>query len=454
MALLISTAIVSDIQGVALSPMVGTMASDLSLSSAQVSWALNIFNLAGAISVGLTSRLGDLIGHRKVVLWLGLVGLCGAILAALSDGFLMLLIGRAMLGFAVTTPLAWGLLRARARAEQVQSAASWVGTVTLIFTSISLLLGGALVAVGARWQAIFWVIAVAYLVMLVLILRAPETPSTTRARVALDWPGTIGLGIWLAALLLAVSQGGSEGWGSPYIVTLLGIFAIVLIGWLEQQRRAASPLMDFKGMDVRQLASGFVAVFTSILASFALFILLPVMLQMPVETGYGRGAGHLEATLPLIMILPGSLIAASLGKTLLTRWGPRVPMVIGGLAAVAAFLGLSLFCDEMWLLYLWVFVYAIGIIICYTLGWSLVAASGRKDNTSITFGVMVAGQMVTAAITNAVVLAVLNLGASTLPTASVFTWLYASVSIVALVFFVFFGLLVVPRRLEDRHAVS
>jgi MFS family permease len=212
--------------------------------------------------------------------------------------------------------------------------------------------------------------------------------------------------------------------------------------------------MDFGDMDVRQMVSGFAAMFTMIVVSFALYILLPAMQQAPATTGYGRGASLLAATMPLVMMLPGSFIAAVLGKALLVRWGPRVPMVVGGAGTVVAYLGLGLFHHEVWLLYLWVFFYGIGAVICFNLGWSLVAAAARKDNTSIIMGVATAGQMVTAAIVNTVVLAVLNLGAVTQPADSVYRWLFIGVAGVALIFFVFFGLSVVPRRLEDRHATS
>jgi MFS family permease len=453
-AVLLSTGVATDIQSTALSPMVGAITADLRLSSTQVSWALNAYFLTGAISVGLTSRMGDKIGHRKVLMALAMTGLCGGVVGGLSNGFVMLLISRALLGLALTTPLAWGLMRTRARAEQVQSAALSLGTVTMIFTAASLLLGGVLVSIGAGWQAVFWIMAAAFGVMLALSVRAPETPPTARSMVVLDWPGALGLGISLASLLLALSEGGTYGWGSPFVVTLLGISAVALIAWLMQQRRSAAPLMDFRNMNVRQMSSGYIAIFTTVLVSFALYTLLPTMLQAPVGTGYGHGSDLLEATLPLVMILPGSFAAASLEKLLLTRWGPRAPIVVGGLSVMVAFLGMAFLRDVMWPFYLWVFIYAVGAVMCYNLGWSLVAASGRQDNTSITFGMLVAGQMVTASVISAVVVAVLNLGAVHLPAGSTYSGLYGSMALAALVFFVFFGLFVVPKRLEDRHAVT
>ncbi|MGI5132993.1 MFS transporter [Pseudonocardia sp. CA-107938] len=453
-ALLLSTGVASDIQSVSLSPMVGTMTADLSLSSAQTSWALNAFMLAGAMGVGITSRLGDLIGHRKVLLPMLVLGLVGAVLGALANGFGMLVVGRFLMGLAVATPLAWGLLRARASAVQIRSAGLSLGTTVAILTPLSLLLGGALVAAGMDWKVIFWIIAASYVAMLAFALWAPETPERSRARARLDWPGALGLGIWLSALLFAISEGNSAGWGSALVMSLLGAFVVVFVAWLWQQRRAPAPILDFRDMDVRQMVAGFVAMFATIVVSFALYILLPIMLHAPVETGYGRGAGPLDAALPLIMILPGSFLAAAVGKALLVRWGPRAPMVIGGLATTGAFLGLSLLHDAAWQPYLWVFVYGVGVVMCFNLAWSLVAASGRQDNTSITFGVATAGQMVTAAIVSAVVLAALDLGSGALPSASVFAWLFAGSAAVALLFFVIFGLTVVPRRLEDRHAAG
>lgn len=428
-------------------------ADGASIASGQTSRRTG-FMLAGAMSVGLTSRIGDIIGHRRVLMALAMTGLCGAVIGAVSNGFVMLLIGRVLLGLAVTTPLAWGLMRARARAEQVQSAALALGTITMIFTAVSLLLGGVLVTVGASWQSVFWVIAVAYCAMLILALRVPETPPTTRERVALDWPGAIGLGIWLAALLLALSEGGTDGWGSPHIVTLLAISALAFLVWVVQQRRSTAPLMDFRDMNIRQMTSGYVAIFTTVLLPFALYILLPTMLQAPVKTGYGHGLDLLQAALPLVMILPGSFTAAWLGNFLLTRRGPQATIITGGLTTMTAFLGMAFLHDDLWPIYLWVFLYGVGSVMCYNLGWSLVAASGRQDNTSITFGVLVAGQMTTASVINAIVLAILNLGASTLPTESTYTGLYTGIALTALIFFVAFGIFIVPKKLEDRHAIT
>ncbi|KXF48843.1 hypothetical protein AXA44_27625 [Rhodococcus sp. SC4] len=454
MTLLLLTGVATDIQSVALSPLVGTMMADLGLSSSQVSWALNALLAGAAIGAGVVSRLGDLIGHRKVLLPVLFIGLLGCVLGALSTGFTMLVIGRFLMGVAVTTPLGWGMLRARASASTIQTAAVSLGTVVSIFTPLSLILGGVLVASGVGWQSVFWVSAVSYLAMLICVVVTSETPQSARPRVPLDWAGAVGLGIWLTAFLLAISEGPTSGWASSYVLSLWGIAAVVFVGWVLQQRRASAPLVDFRDMDLRQMGSGYVAISITVAVSYALYILLPAMLQMPAATGYGMGLTPLKASLPLIMIIPGSFIAAYFFKAWLESLGPRVPLVLGGLLTAAAFLGLTVLPDQLWVLYALVFVYGTGVVMCFNIGWALVAASGRQDNMSITFGVLMAVQFVAGAIANAVILSSLNLGATTLPTSGTFSTLYGGAAVVALLLFVLFGLLVAPKRLVDRHAVS
>src|SRR3954447_8008394 len=93
---------VTDVQGVALLPLLGKMVEALGLSSSQTSWALNSLSIATAVMVGLSARYADIIGHRKVLLPLLTLGIVGSILCALSKSFGMLLVGRVVLGLAVS----------------------------------------------------------------------------------------------------------------------------------------------------------------------------------------------------------------------------------------------------------------------------------------------------------------------------------------------------------------
>jgi MFS family permease len=83
-------------------------------------------------------------------------------------------------------------------------------------------------------------------------------------------------------------------------------------------------------------------------------------------------------------------------------------MVLGGTFVVASML-IGAFAHGSWaMLWVIVFVYIIGGVICYNVGWAMVAAAGRQDNMSLTFGIQYAIQAPAVGITVAVVLAVMN----------------------------------------------
>ena len=95
-----------------------------------------------------------------------------------------------------------------------------------------------------------------------------------------------------------------------------------------------------------------------------------------------------------------------------TRWGlrrlgPKTVLVISGSAAVLVFLGLALAQGQVWLSWLWVFLYALTILSCLTTGYTLVAAAGRQDNMAMTVGMQNIIQFVGAMIAVAVILNVL-----------------------------------------------
>lgn len=192
-SLLLATGLISDLQGVGMAPLVGVITKDFGLTTNEITWVLNALLIGGAIGVGLTSRLGDIKGHRKILLWLSFCGLAGSLLAAVAFNAWMLVIGRFLQGLAVATPLAWGLLRPMAKSSQIRLAASLLSIVICVFTPVSLVLGGGLLYLGYGWQGVFWILAALYVIMILLAFfhrrrrcrRDPKILSTLSERS--DW---------------------------------------------------------------------------------------------------------------------------------------------------------------------------------------------------------------------------------------------------------------------------
>jgi MFS family permease len=442
------TGIVVDFQNVVYNPLVSVMSADLDLSFSQVGWIINALPVASALVLGLLTRYADIIGHRKVLIPLAALGVIGSVVSAVADGFTMMVIGRALVGVAISAPMAWGMLKSHGTSRDLETGALINGTAISIATPIGLILGGALLSLGVDWSLSFWIIGAGYAVLLVMAIFSPETPVRYRARVSLDWPGAVGLTSWLICLLIAVSEGPARGWLSTPIIALFVAAIVIFAAWVAQQRRAAAPLMDFRSMNVRQVVTGYSAYVTVLILAYGLYILIPSFARTPPSVGYGFGMGQLEASLIMLPILPATLVAIFVTRALLRRWGPRIALVVGGLVCSAAFAGYAVFNDSAWQLYVCTAVYGLGIIVCFNVGLALVAAAARSDNMSITLGVQFSVALPASAIAVAVVLAILDPGVSgQIPPASAYTVSYLLLGAVGLVGFVIVALIAAPSSI-------
>jgi MFS family permease len=456
--LLMTTGVMNDVQGVALQPMVGVMAADLGMSPAQTSWALNAQSIAAIIAVSTTARLADIFGHKRLLVPLMAIGTIGSVLAAVASSFVMIAAGRALIGFAIASPMAWALVKARSDGKGMQKAALWSGTVVAFCTPLALVLGGVMLELGTGWSSIFWIIAVLHAIMLVLALIVKETPSTSRSNVRPDWAGAFLLAGALVALLLGLTQGRTWGWGSASVLGLFVGAAVLFAVFVGQQRAVRNPMMDFRGMEIRQMTCGYLAFGAiSVLASTC-YILVPMIGQAPEASGYGFGMGVLESSLPLLMILPTTFLASATSKPMLERYGPRPPMILGGVIATASLLFMAFFHSSPWELFLGMTLFGYGVVIPFNLGYALVAASGRQDNMSLTFGMQYAASAPFGALAVAIMFVVLSSSSVLIPGTEIavpaestfqtnFLWMAGA----AFVLYVLQGLVFAPKRLNQNE---
>jgi MFS family permease len=447
---------VTDVQGVALLPLLGKMAAALKLSSAEVSWALNSSSVATAVMVGLSARAADIFGHRRVVIPMVALGIVGSVLCALAPSFQLLLVGRIVIGLCVCAPMSWAMLKIRANSKELERAALWNGTAISIMTPLGLILGGVLLDAGASWSSYFWIVGFGYLVLLVEAILMPETPFKDRIKVPLDWVGSLGLGAWLVCLLLALSFGGTWGWDSPAIIALFVAGVVILGAWILHQRSFAYPLMDFRGMDLRQVIAGYSVYCTVAMTASGLYILEPGLAETPGVAGYGFGASVLKASMALLPILPAAFIAAFISKPMLAKMGPRPPIALGGILCVIAFALMAFVHGSLWFFYVEIFIYGIGIIIAFNVGWALTSAAGRQDNMSTTFGIQYALAIPTGAVVTAIILAVEGanvkpvaaLGGAFVPKEGVYVAMFLMLAGISLLGYVINGLWIVPKQLR------
>jgi MFS family permease len=345
-------------------PLIPRLPALLHASAADSTWVITATLLAGAVATPVVGRLGDLYGKRRMLLVSLVLLVAGAVVAALSDTLVPMIVGRALQGLAAgVIPLGISIMRDELPAERLGSA-----TATM---SASLGVGGALglpaaafLAENTDWHVLFWVAAgLGVLVTVLVSTCVPE--SRTRARGRFDLVGAAGLSAALVCLLLAISKGAAWGWRSGVTLGLFGAAAVVLLLWGWWELRTASPLVDLRTTARRQVLLTNLTSAVFAFAMFAMSLVLPQILQLPVATGHGLGQSLLVTGLVLVPSGLVMLMIAPLSARITSTAGPKVTLMLGILVVAAGYgLGVGLM-SAVWQLLLVSAVIGGGIGLAY-----------------------------------------------------------------------------------------
>ncbi|WP_128432048.1 MFS transporter [Streptomyces cyaneus] len=328
-------------------PIVPELPRLLDAPASDTAWAVTATLLAAAVATPVMGRLGDMYGKRRMLLVSVVLLVSGSVVCALSESLVPMIVGRVLQGLASgVIPLGISIMRDELPAERLGSATALM--------SASLGIGGALglpaaalIADNFDWHVLFWTSAgMGVVALLCVVLVVPESRVRTGGR--FDLVGGIGMAVGLVCLLLAVSKGADWGWGSG---TTLGLFAaavVVLLAWGWWELRVEQPLVDLRTTARRQVLVTNLASIAVGFAMFAMSLVIPQILQLPAQTGYGLGKSMLVAGL---CMAPSGLVmmaTAPVSAAISRAKGPKVTLMIGVLIVAAGY-GLNIvLMSEVW----------------------------------------------------------------------------------------------------------
>ena len=211
---------------------------DLGASLSSLEWTVNAYTLTFAVLLVTGGRLGDILGRRKMFLFGVVVFALSSAAIGLAPDQAWLVAGRALqgVGAAFMMPATLSIITVTFPAEERGKAiGTWAG-VSALALAIGPVVGGALTEY-VSWRAIFFLnLPVAVGAVAVTLFAAHESRDES-TRHSIDWPGIFTISAGLTALVLALIEGNSWGWGSPEIVALLATAASGLVG-LRRDRAA------------------------------------------------------------------------------------------------------------------------------------------------------------------------------------------------------------------------
>jgi EmrB/QacA subfamily drug resistance transporter len=312
-----------------------TVQHDLGLSSSGMQWGINAYLLSLAALFAFGGRLGDTLGHRKMVV-LGVIifavasALCGLTpRGGAAEAWLVAFRAVQGLGGALMFPAAIAIVVATFDLSSRGRALALFFGIAGGLTAVGPIAGGYLIQ--WTWRAIFWINVPVAIIALVLI--AIAKPVTEYRPAPIDYRG---LALIIGGVGLSVfgfQQSSLWGWGNPAIEVCIAAGVVLLVVFYLVERRTEQPLMNVRIFNNQAFLVENIVLLVAMMAFIPVFFF---------ASTYGQIALAEQATTSSLLILYfflGFVIAAQIGGRMLDRIGAKRPVVLGSvLAAVGFFL--------------------------------------------------------------------------------------------------------------------
>lgn len=314
-----------------------TIETSLNTDLSTVQWVMNAYLIAFGTSIVTGGWLADRLGRRTVLM----AGLAGFALFALIGGAAQsvewLIAARAFQGLAagLIWPAVLGLAFGSVTADRRVVAVGLMLGLAGLGEAIGPLAGGAVADAGA-WRLILLAKPLLAGIALLACARGLE-PETRSDGSRIDVRGVATMSVGLFALLYALDEGVSLGWGSAEIVAALIVAVVALAAFPLIERRRADPLIPRELLARREVRAAAVLMATTAPLFFVALLYVPQVLSKsvglsPLETG--AGMLPMQVTFALVAPLCGA-IAARVGLKLPHASGLAVMALSAALFAVA-----------------------------------------------------------------------------------------------------------------------
>ncbi|MDT7799507.1 MAG: transporter, family, methylenomycin resistance protein [Actinomycetota bacterium] len=289
--------------------------ADLRAGVTVLQWVVDGYSVVLAAFLLTGGALGDVFGHRRVVLaGFGLFGVASAVcgLAGTASWLVLARAGQG-LGAAVLLPGTLAVITNTypRPAERARALGIWAG-VSALALAAGPVLGGAVVT-AAGWRPVFWLNVPVVLAAAVATARLAPRVSPRGAGRRIDVAGVATAAPALGAGVYAVI-------GGSWVAGAVALLALVAF-WLVE-RRSADPMLprDLLGT----LGPNFVSAAMNFTGLGAILVLTLYLQGV-------RGFGPLESGLAVLPLFGPLSVLAPVAGRLTGRFGPR-PLMLAGLA--------------------------------------------------------------------------------------------------------------------------
>ncbi len=326
----------------------GLFQEDLGTTSSQLTWISDAFLVPVTLLELTFGVLGDLFGRKRLLVGGALLLSVGELIAVLTPGVststdtrvLVLWTGQILagIGAAALFPTSLAVVAAGTHTVADRSRALTIWAAALASGGfVSPVLGGLVTKAGfgsdptASWRWAFIAVLVLGLVSAAVSAVAATNSSSPEGR-SLDWPGQITVAVALFALLYAVIQGPTSGWGSGSVVAGFVLGAVFLVLFVIAEHRSDAPLLR---MDLFRNRAFAIAALVTVVGMFAY---LGAAYTTSIRLAAIQGFSPLRTSVAFLLPFWLSTISAS-DRSLLSVTAPLALIGVGfafGVASVTA----------------------------------------------------------------------------------------------------------------------
>ncbi|MFE9094192.1 MDR family MFS transporter [Streptomyces sp. NPDC007264] len=292
-----------------------TIVSDLG-GLEHLSWVVTAYLLASTVATPLWGKLGDQYGRKRLFQAAVVLFLVGSALCGMARNMPQLIAFRAVQGLGggglmvLSMAIVGDIVPPRERGRYQGLFGAVFGTTSVLGP----LLGG-LFTEHLSWRWVFYVnlpVGVVALAVIAAVLRIPRKAE----RHVIDYLGTVLIAAVATCLVLVASLGGTTwDWGSPQIIGLVALGAVLLLAFVPVERAAAEPVLPLKLFGIRTFTLSAVISFIVGFAMFGAMTYLPTFLQVVQRVSPTMSGVHM---LPMVA---GMLLSSTASGQIVSRTG-------------------------------------------------------------------------------------------------------------------------------------
>jgi EmrB/QacA subfamily drug resistance transporter len=300
-----------------------TIQNEFGVTTDEVQWVVTGYTLALGVVVPVTAWLGDRFGLSRVYNLALLAFAAGSALCGLAWDLNSLVIFRIVQAIpgGILPVITLSILYRIVPRDRLGAAMGLYGLGVVFAPAIGPTLGGYLVEY-VDWRLIFFInVPIGILGAGAAALVLPGFPG--RAGRRFDVLGFVTVASGLFALLLALSEGQSWGWGSYRILGLITLSLLSLALFVVIELEVADPLLDIRVFRYWAYTHSLLLIAVLAVVLFGVLFYIPLFLQQ------AQGLGAFDAGL---ILLPQALVMGLLmpvAGRVYDRIGPRWPAASG-----------------------------------------------------------------------------------------------------------------------------